>query len=222
MTVGLGASTRPRLALRFFLVALILHAALLLLPVPTPDALRPESGRLKVRLKTSQVPVRAAELLSENKQSEPHPDPTDPVPKPRTADTAPVSPTADPVEVPPARPLPTPQQLRRAAARGRWQKPSSSEYVIERSTESVDLERLRRPVLARKPNVFDRYIAPTRTEIVDRWLEPGGVHRVVVHTSAGETLCGRQEPVDDFRPWLQMPMMFHRCAGGGARSGATP
>jgi len=61
--------------------------------------------------------------------------------------------------------------------------------------------------------------APSSIDVVDRWFEPGGAQRVVICDPDGNTYCGRQEAVDDLRPWLQMPMMLHPCGGAGKRSG---
>jgi hypothetical protein len=76
---------------------------------------------------------------------------------------------------------------------------------------------LSKRILPLEENLFDDYLLPSSSEVLDQWQEPGGVQRMVVRLPNGETLCGRQEPVNDFRPWEQMPMMFGRCGGGGKR-----
>jgi hypothetical protein len=90
----------------------------------------------------------------------------------------------------------------------------SAETVIARATHSDLYDALTKPVLEMTVNWFDDVLLPTKVEVMDRWLEPSGVHRVIVRTPGGMTLCGRQEAPNDLRPWEQMPMMFGKCAGG--------
>ena len=218
----LAAKTRlPRAA--FLALALLLHGALLLVPLAPTGPAKAPGEPLQV---TFEVPVP--------------PQPPEPpyAPPDQPASPAPAAPAlADPDPPPEARERsearppsrapgeeerPEPPRvvdLHRALGEGHWKAPDSPARpaTIGRSTESALLERLRRPVLAYEPTVFDRFALPSSTEIVDRWQGPGGAYRVVIRTPGGETLCGRQEPMDEFRPWLQMPVMFHRCAGGGQR-----
>ena len=125
-------------------------------------------------------------------------------------------------------PLPTLSraQLLDAITRMEWDRSPAQTHQdsgqppeLARSTSSATLEALYRPLIAMQANEFDGMTAPSSVEVVDRWLEPGGAHRVVFRSPDGNTYCGRQEAVDDFRPWLEMPMMVHRCGGGGKRSG---
>lgn len=90
--------------------------------------------------------------------------------------------------------------------------------VIARATASDLVDAWSRPLLSRPANRFDGSVLPRRTEVVDRWRDPAGVQQVVIRTATGLTLCGRQGEVDPTRPWLQMPMMFRECAGGGQRA----
>ncbi len=74
-----------------------------------------------------------------------------------------------------------------------------------------------RPVLPLRENRLDGLAAPSAVQVQDRWVSPDGAHNVVMRTPDGNTYCGRQEAADDLRPWLQMPMMFRACGGGGNR-----
>lgn len=217
----------PRLPVRIILLAVLLH--LLLLGIPARTTPVPESP-LEVTLSfepRAQPP--APETVKSPAPPLASPEPSTPAleelampPK-----TLPASQASTGIEAP-AQSIeltqegPTPDldrnQLLQSVARMDWSEPEA-DRGLARSTESAVLNRLFRPLIARQENVFDGMSAPTELEIVDNWLEPGGTHRVVIRTPDGQTLCGRQEPMNSMRPWLQMPMMFHACGGGGKRSG---
>lgn len=220
---------RTPLALRWVLLALVVHLALLTLPKTwwqdTPAA--PEERSVTVRLEAS-APVPQVEPLPEPAPpvgAVPEvPLPTESVAEPlKPTESAPeTAPTKEPEPVAPvespARPAPAieVERLLEAVAAMDWSTPDAA-LAPSRDTTSDVLERLRTPVLSGWGNRFDGMHAPSETEIVDRWLGPDGTHSVVIRAPDGETYCGRQGPVDDMRPWLQMPMLFHKCAGGGKR-----
>lgn len=197
--------------------AVLLHVALLALPLRRALPPAPAPPLLEVSLL---APVATL--------SEPPPTRLSPV----TPERAPVTPPAPqgaiehlPQSHTPAQ-LPEPQTAARRltvarlldqAARMKWPEDARPGARIARSISNKLQGELSRPILPFEPNLFDEFVLPASVEIVDRWLEPGGTHRVVVRTPSGHTVCGRQEPVDVFRPWAQMPMMFHLCAGGGKR-----
>jgi len=197
---------RPRFR-RFLAMAVLLHAAVLLAPVLRWMENRNPATVLEVRLQPSQPqPVRI-------------------LPPARIAIAGPPSVTPGPAVVagpalpqPPAEPpRPPVGSLLDQVARMDWSRPEPAIVPVGRPVESAFYARFRRPVLERRRTLFDHRQAPRAAEVLDRWLEPGGTQRVVVNTPSGETLCGRQAAVDVFRPWLQMPMLFHRCGGGGER-----
>jgi hypothetical protein len=212
---------------RWWLIAAGAHLALLALPVTwwPRDVVTTEP--LVVRLTPSPKLVRP-----EVPQAEPvlptAPPPSAQAPKddPKPASTEDMAPRVvmEPSISDPAIPEPPDenaqklriQRLLDAVAAMDWQVPVPPS-TLGRTTTSEQVEAMRKPLLPMKANAFDDMTAPAKTEIVDRWLSPGGVHQVVVRGPDGNTYCGRQEAPNDLRPWLQMPMLFHRCAGGGKR-----
>lgn len=53
--------------------------------------------------------------------------------------------------------------------------------------------------------------APERVEIVDRWLAADGSHNVMVEMPSGERLCGRAEAWNPMQPLVEPIMMFRSC-----------
>lgn len=197
--------------------AVLLHVALLALPLRRASPPTPASPVLEVSLLASFVTARESPTRRPAPAAPPttkkvSPDPQrSPRPLPKTrADTQRPEPTAATGRLTVAR-------LLDQATRMNWPETHRPKARIGRPSSSESLGGLRRQILPLEPNLFDDYALPASVETIDRWLEPGGAHRVVVRTPTGHTLCGRQEPVDVFRPWGQMPMMFHLCAGGGQR-----
>lgn len=231
---------RSPLRARWWGVAIALHAALLFVPLTwyhLPDP-QPEPEAVAVTIFTPPSlpepqplePIEPAETPVRPESEEPPVDvPQDVVQEPAPAPPDPVS---DPAREPEAQQAPAPevageppplevQRLLETVAAMDWSEPEEKTRSLGRSTESEITEWLRQPVLALEDNTFDGMAAPTEVEITDRWLSPGGEQNVVIRAPDGNTYCGRQGPVDDLRPWLQMPMLFHRCAGGGKRSGTS-
>ncbi len=230
---------RSRLPLRVILLAVVLHLPVLMLPgVQKPVA----TPTLEVALEFSPAPEVVAPEPQTAQPVTPLA-PTEPVVLDEKAipgeqivvEAMPPNDIDDRPEISPVpdqsaetTPLPTLSraQLLDAITRMEWDRsPAQTDQdsgqppELARSTSSATLEALYRPLIAMQANEFDGMTAPSSVEVVDRWLEPGGAHRVVFRSPDGNTYCGRQEAVDDFRPWLQMPMMVHRCGGGGKRSG---
>ncbi len=78
------------------------------------------------------------------------------------------------------------------------------------------------PYLAESENTFNGMTAPEEVEIVDRWTEADGSHNVVVNLPNGDTVCGRAEPYNPMQPLVEPVMMFHPCGGGGKRTFSMP
>ena len=95
--------------------------------------------------------------------------------------------------------------------------PAAEAEPLGRSTSNAAYERAQRALMPTRANAFDGMTAPAVATVTDRWLRPDGTHEVVMRAPDGRSYCGRQPPTDPMRPWLQMPMLWHRCAGGGAR-----
>ena len=211
---------RPgRRELGILAMAIMLHAAFLMLPIKRQLDATPADRIVEVNLlpaAASLPPTASApesQPLAEPVEKEPpEPLPSEPeIPAPSIA--------VDEIQPGPTNPVLTVARLLDQMQRMEWKPPQATadREAIYRPLTSKLYARLKRPVLELEVNLFDELVIPVEVEIVDRWLEPNGTHRVVIHTPTGHTLCGRHEPVDLFRPWLQMPMMFHPCAGGGKR-----
>lgn len=220
-----------RLPLRILLLAVVLHALLLGIsrdekPFSTPVlevALKFEPAENIIAPKPEPEILPRPEILPEPATQTPVEPPAPPTPAEATPGLPPTP--ADAVQKPPP-PALNRVELLESIARMDWTVPDGNSELkpgqataLARPTSSEIISQLYRPIVAMNSNAFDGMTAPRQTEVMDTWLEPGGAHRVVIRAPNGETYCGRQEPMDDFRPWLQMPMMFHSCGGGGKRSG---
>lgn len=213
----------------FFLVALILHLGLLLIPVlKTP--LNERSKALEISL-VFQQPVAETVIESSDAPEEElaEPDKTGELTPPREATLH----AESQAEIPPPRlkakpespvvtngkqnPLPSRVKILSSLENMDWKLDEDAPVTIGRATSSELYAQMSRPLMEIGFNRFRPYQLPDSTEIVDRWEGANGVHHVVIKTLNGMTLCGRQEAGDVFRPWTQMPMMFSECAGGGER-----
>ncbi len=59
---------------------------------------------------------------------------------------------------------------------------------------------------------------PAEVEIVDRWLAADGSHNVVLNLPNGQTVCGRAEAWNPLQALVEHVMMFRTCGGGGERT----
>lgn len=232
----LPARDRSPINARWWILALALHATLLWVPIAWYEVppRSPESGPVTVTIVNPPPPTESPDPI-EAVEPPPPEDPPKSVPEAPTdqaQERSPETPAAyeSPVlaESPPVdvigKPEPVPLevlQLLESVAAMDWSEPEEARRALGRATESEVTDWLRQPVLALEDNTFDGMTAPSEVEITDRWMSPGGEHNVVIRAPDGNTYCGRQGPVDDLRPWLQMPMLFHRCAGGGKRNGTS-
>lgn len=208
----------PRLRL-LLIIALALHAALLLIPVHR-SATEPERSRVEVTL-ASPAPATTVAMPepAPRVSSRPIPPVTGPLaaaqPKPRRI-------AAQDQQQPPSPPAVSTAYLLEVARDMRWQQPPVAPHALGTPRITELPANLARPLLPLAPNAFDPYVAPTSTEVVDHWLEPGGAQRVVIRTPSGETYCGRRESWDPLNPLFEPVMMFHGCAGGGRRQAKAP
>lgn len=222
------------LGVRWWAVAIVAHALLLALPVgwyAARTAALPEL-ELEVRLQTAptplpwRAPAQDAPVLEELPELRPEPRPApspEQIAEPEQARAAVTAPPPAVLVREPDRPEPESLDTRRlleAVARMEWGAPEAV-LPLSRPADDSELERLYAPLLPEWSNSLDGMAAPSKVEITDRWMSPGGDHNVVIRAPDGNTYCGRQKPVDDLRPWLQMPMMFRPCGGGGKRGGAA-
>jgi hypothetical protein len=205
----LNARSRHGLDWRFLALAVLLHAGLLMLPVLREQAQVAPRQVVDVRLYQAPAPTPVDDMADSVT-----PDPDEPPQESNDtpAPAARVSPTVVTRERPDEQPpVPPAGQILDSLEHLEWREAEPGPAPIARLQDNTVLERLRRPMLTEFDNLFNGLVLPATAQVVDRWLEPGGVQRVVVRLPNGVTVCGRQEPVNDFRPWEQMPMMFHEC-----------
>ena len=232
---------RSPMRARWWIFAVAVHLGLLWVPIAWYEARSPspDAGPVTVTIVSPPPVAEDPEPVDPVVPPSPEvaPDPVPETPAQRTRAQPPETPEPDnpPVlaitppgeeigepEPAPAEPVPLDvQRLLETVAAMDWREPEEERRDLGRSTDSEVTEWLRQPVLALEDNTFDGMTAPPEVEITDRWMSPGGEHNVVIRGPDGNTYCGRQGPADDLRPWLQMPMLFHRCAGGGKRGGLS-
>lgn len=211
-------SAEARLA-GWLLVAVLLHAMLLLIP----SQQGPRSGKALERLTVSLRYFRPAELLS----SVPAPaveKPPTPVSKPAVAQQ-------------PDRPMPTPltppataesppvlsaARLLDLATRRDWQLPNARQQREPGMYSRQAMPPSWRRGMPREKNRFEGLVAPAEVETVDRWLAADGSHNVVITTPNGDTYCGRVGAWNPMSPLFEPVMMFRTCGGGGKRTFDMP
>jgi hypothetical protein len=66
--------------------------------------------------------------------------------------------------------------------------------------------------------ILNPMIPSAKTEVVDRWFEADGSHNVIVNTSGGGTLCGRARASDPMQPLDEPVMHFRLCSGSRKRT----
>lgn len=224
----------------FLATAMLLHAALLLLPLKTwkVPAL-PVPPRLTIDLRQLPSPART-EAESEKPQSEAEqidvasneslmteePEPIKA--ERRTARVAleelPEKPAdTSPKEVPE---LLTAQQLRDLIRRAQPQEDAAEDRQLGTARPYQPPANWGKnagaPYLADFDNRFNGMTVPAEVEIVDRWLASDGSHNVVVNLPNGDTICGRAEAYNPMQPLVQPIMMFRSCGGGGKRTFSMP
>lgn len=216
--------------LRWLALAVVAHAAILLLPIDREAGApsQPRSPVVELTLFRSPGPERDTRA--------PEPDAKAPQPQPQLqSDLKPNPDGSARARSPRREPAGTsiPQAGESSAA-------PSAAALLELARES-DLDRERPaparrlglpvpqespPALQTDPSPLGARLAeayaPASPEIVDRWLAADGSHNVVVNLPNGETVCGRGEAWDPMRPLVEHVMMFRTCAGGGERTFTVP
>jgi hypothetical protein len=217
------ASDKPVLR-PLLLLAVILHALLLLIPSREFER-TPARPALNVTIDRPALPVSAPPARPEQPvRVEPEP--------PRAEIPEPAQPLAiAPPQTPPPRTEPAP--------RPRPSTPVTTALLLEQARQQ-DLDRtvpitripgvpdvpdlphnLSRRVLPLAFNAFDDYVISGEQEILDQWMEPGGVINAVVKLPNGEVVCGRAEPWDEMNPLYEPVAMYRSCGGGGRRTAAA-
>lgn len=201
------------------LIALALHALLLLIPSRKPLPLpAPRSVAVDISF---QQPVPAA---PEPVVIEPDPIHTAPTPEiapnieqPSPAIVLPTE-TTPPTVIPDPSPPVTTAYLLEQARDLDWQE-QEKPFRIPGVAYIPDLPaNLSRPVLPISPNTFDDYVLSGEQEILDQWMEPNGVINAVVKLPNGQILCGSAKPWDPMNPLVEHVAMYRACGGGGKRT----
>lgn len=211
---------KPRLFAAWLALAVLLHAALLLLPAPLRD--QAGSPSLALRLALHAPPRIPPPLVAEPAPPPPASAPTTEASGRRPAPSPPVeaAPVPEPASRDPAPPGVDASDLLDAVRR----------LERGRAEPARRLGVLRAPATPPNPRdglpgsgrLFQGTVAPREVRIVDRWLAADGSHNVVIETPGGETLCGRAQAWDPMQPLVEHVMMFRSCGGGGERSFEMP
>jgi len=211
-----GLSRDSRLA-GWLLVAILVHALLLLLPNPREQ--QGDNGWAGLRvslLAPAAAPPTALVTAPELKES----------PAPPRATSQPArqaAPLPGSVTEVPARPArPSAAYLLDLVRRREWRlpQPGSSRQLGVFAPQPLPPNWQSSPAAA--PTRFAGAAPAGRTEVVDRWLAADGSHNVVVTTPGGETFCGRSEPWNPMNPLFEPVRVFRSCGGGGERTFDMP
>ena len=204
------------------LCALLLHAALLLIPLRQadgPDVRRPVEVEF-----VRQLPPATPQV-----EPEPEPLPAQPTPEPAPEPVIAEQPMTDALvqaepeeEQPHADIVITAAYLYDSVANLEWSEPEAPPLMLGRSVRGELPRNLVSPVLPWTPNWFDGMAAPGEVEVLDRWTEPDGSMMMVMRTPSGQTVCGRGAAWDPLNPLVENVMMFRTCGGGGKRTRPAP
>ena len=230
-----GQNWRPS-ELGFLLIALAVHAALLLLPLKSwqvntttlPDSISVELSTVLEPARTEDPATPPAEQKAEildlpppsAQQAEPERIPGQLVQQEL------IEPDEAAILEPESNP-PSASLLRQSLEYPDWlAKPQEDTRQLgDRPTYLVPdnwKENAGAPYLAEFENTFNGMTVPNQVEIVDRWLAADGSHRVVVNLPNGMTICGRAEAYNPMQPLVEPIMLFVSCGGGGKRSFSVP
>lgn len=216
--------------LGWLILALVLHALLLLVPVEQlPTGSLGESTRLVLR-PVSERPTSAPPTPAQIR-------PTTPVSTPK-ANPSPLTPATDINEVTPepapAEPTDTEQSAVAVSAAGLVSVRDTVTKRVPLAAQNPAAQlRLGAPrpftrpenwqpgagaeALAPFENVFNGKTVPVDLDVVDRWLAADGSQNVVVETPNGLRLCGRANAWDPARPLVEHVMRWQVCGGDYAR-----
>jgi hypothetical protein len=216
MTAQTSLSSDKRLA-GWLLVAILLHALLLLLPSQRDQHAGKGRHSLKVSLLAppqapSVVPGTAPEIPGTA---------TPPKAAERPA-VQPELPRGGDAEAPDPPAQPSAAYLLDLAGRREWRLPQAGSRRQLGVFVPQPLPPNWRPSPAAPPTRFADAALPESTKVVDRWLAADGSYNVVVTTPGGETYCGRSESWDPMNPLVEPIRVFRSCGGGGERTFDMP
>lgn len=204
-------------------IALLVHSALLLIPLQRVSTVPESVSEISVELLATRMGKTAAEPGRNT--------PVD-VKKPATEERYPQTETMQQ----PAEPQPEPardsaekeQNLRttarllESASRLKWSFPEKSAGRQLGKPPAQTIPDNWRPRISVEDNLFNGMTVPATIEVVDRWLAADGSQNVVINTPGGETLCGRANARDPMNPLIEPVMMYRKCGGGGKRTFKMP
>jgi hypothetical protein len=196
------------------LLSLLLHGALLFLPLPGPgpDSKLPATPRISVDLVER---PRPEDRTPEPRDPSPRPRETGRVPQEEEAEATPektaarpVAP-ADPSSAAAATTRPPPDRIR-AQLLGTARE-LGRETESERTGQPEGLRYSRTPALPSQPGWLNRYTGPVETSI-DRWRGNDGSRSARIVTGSGQVFCVRtRAPTmsEIFNPWMSsaVPMV---------------
>lgn len=210
----------------WFSLALLLHAAVFLLPLRYGHEPVPVQEYITIAL------VSPAKIPPEVMESPPQIDPLpEREPEPLAPPLREVSQqpqkqqeTRDQPAEPPEPDISviTAAQLVHSASRFEWSQPANDERF------QLGVFTARPPPAnwnsgpEEEENLFDGMTLPVRTQVVDRWLAADGSHNVVINTPGGDTMCGRAQAWSPMNPLMEHVMMWRPCGGGGKRTFEMP
>jgi len=189
-------------------IALLLHLALLLVPIGMPRELSPAPEAITVILaiqSKASSPVEQPvnhqpELDQETKPQSGPPAPQDTqrlVPAPLSAQDLPKAITA--------------AQLFHNVSYLKWPLPESEKPLKLGAFKPQLLPVNWLPSLKMGDNLFSGKVVSARTEIVDQWLAADGGYNVVVNTPTGQTLCGRAQAWNPMNPLEEHVTLWRLC-----------
>ena len=196
------------------LMAVLLHALLLLIPAKKPAPMPIQRGvAVDVRFES---PARDEALSTPPVEPVPVPQP---VPMPESLPES--LPSAPPLVAEPdfkTRPEVTTALLLELARELEWNAPDQPARTPGLAYIPDLPPNLARPVLPMAPNRFDSSVLSGEQEVLDQWMEPGGIINAVVKLPNGDILCGRLAPWSMMDPLVEPVAMYRPCGGGGKRA----
>ena len=205
-------------------VALLLHSALLLVPISTPSGPAPVTEIVSVTLVAQSIinPPRDEPLKH---QSEPIPETiaetiaeTDQEIIPEREPPLTASRPKSPQQVDPLLPS-TPVLSKSITTAQLLRSASNLKLPLAEKEKSLELGAFRAvtlpgnwsPSLKMEDNLFNGRVALAVTKIVDQWVYIGGGYNAVVKTRSGHTLCGQAQPWSPMNPLLEPVVMWRNC-----------
>jgi hypothetical protein len=203
-------------------VSLLLHAGLLLLPLPGPNH---ETTRRDAPVVTLNLLPRPAERAAENPERLPEPEQAPPEPTQRTEEpdssepeVAAQGPAEEPAQAAKLPVAPAPPDAAATADRMQAQLLSAARALgreSERTEEDKGLQYQAAPTLPSQPGWLNQYTGRVTTSI-DRWKGNDGSRNARIVTGSGQVICvhTRAPTIDEiFNPWMSSAVGMMRGCG---------